>query len=243
MVTTAALVGLSRRMLDTPRSDYVASAAEEIRRLLPGDDVCWIQCDWDDGAFVVWRSSMHGRDTAAEGILPNMYANPAIQSYVRTPSDLSPRRLSDLPQNDDAEVDAFRSSQEYIGHRQLSMIVNVASATVGHGWVVTRDGRDFGSDELDTATRLLPVLYLLHQFCYPNLARTPVLTSREEQVVDLLTAGFTAVAIGHILGISPRTVRKHLENVYRKLGTHDRLLVALHRPLRARPSSGNDTTG
>ncbi len=39
----------------------------------------------------------------------------------------------------------------------------------------------------------------------------------------LLERGRTAEAIAHDLGISPRTVHKHLENLYRKLGVGDRL--------------------
>lgn len=231
----AALVELSRRLLEPSRDEYVAAAAAQIGRLLPAEDICWVQADWDSGSFVVWRASVQARDPAAERILPATYENPAIQTYVRAPLDLSPRRLSDLPLHSESEAAALRASHEYIGAQQLSMVVNVHSATIGHGWVVTRDGRDFRDDELDDASRILPVLYLLDRYHKPNLAIAPAdddLTRRERQVVDLLATGLTAAAIGRLLGISPRTVGKHLENAYRKLGTHDRLLVALGLPVR-----------
>ena len=41
--------------------------------------------------------------------------------------------------------------------------------------------------------------------------------------VFLRLGATTAVAIGHIRRITTRTVRKHLENIYAKLGKHDRL--------------------
>jgi DNA-binding NarL/FixJ family response regulator len=53
------------------------------------------------------------------------------------------------------------------------------------------------------------------------------LTSRELAVLHLLVEGCTAVAMAHRLGISVRTVQKHLEHVYRKLGVGDRLGAVL----------------
>lgn len=234
MITADTLIRLSRHLLETPQRDYVTAAAEQIGRLIPGDDVCWVQCNWDDDSFVVWRSSLSARDSAAERILPAAYENPAIQSYVRAPADLSPRRLSDLPLHSANESAALRLSQEYVGLRQVSMIVDLRSAKVGQGWILTRDSRDFGDQELDTATRILPVLYLLDHFHHPDLSVSHAdarrdLTARECQIIDLVTTGLTTGAIGHLLGISPRTVSKHIQNAYAKLGIHDRLLLARDR--------------
>jgi DNA-binding CsgD family transcriptional regulator len=49
------------------------------------------------------------------------------------------------------------------------------------------------------------------------------LTATELAVLQLLAEGLTAQAIGHRLASSPRTVQKHLEHLYRKLGVSDRL--------------------
>ena len=53
------------------------------------------------------------------------------------------------------------------------------------------------------------------------------LTSRERAVLDLMADGLIAAAIARQLGISPRTVSKHIESIYRKLGTHDRTSAVL----------------
>lgn len=53
------------------------------------------------------------------------------------------------------------------------------------------------------------------------------LTPREQAVLGLLVGGLTAGAIGHRLAISERTVHKHLEHVYAKLGVADRLSAVL----------------
>jgi DNA-binding NarL/FixJ family response regulator len=53
----------------------------------------------------------------------------------------------------------------------------------------------------------------------------PGLTAREVQVLRHVGTGLTAEAVARLLRISDRTVHKHLENAYRKLDRHDRLLA------------------
>jgi DNA-binding CsgD family transcriptional regulator len=53
------------------------------------------------------------------------------------------------------------------------------------------------------------------------------LTARETAVLDLMADGLITAAIARQLGISPHTVRKHIENIYRKLDTHDRVSTVL----------------
>lgn len=48
------------------------------------------------------------------------------------------------------------------------------------------------------------------------------LTPREAEVLRWLSSGKTDRDIGAILGISPRTVHKHLQRVYEKLGVECR---------------------
>lgn len=53
------------------------------------------------------------------------------------------------------------------------------------------------------------------------------LTARELTVLGLIADGLTAGAVGHRLLISPRTVQKHLENIYAKLRTTDKVSAVL----------------
>jgi DNA-binding CsgD family transcriptional regulator len=53
------------------------------------------------------------------------------------------------------------------------------------------------------------------------------LTPRELAVLGLLVEGLTACAIGRRLAIGERTVQKHLEHAYTKLGVGDRLSAVL----------------
>ena len=48
------------------------------------------------------------------------------------------------------------------------------------------------------------------------------LTSTELEILNLVAIGMTAVAIGHVRGTSPRSIRKQLETIYTKFGLRDR---------------------
>jgi DNA-binding NarL/FixJ family response regulator len=52
------------------------------------------------------------------------------------------------------------------------------------------------------------------------------LTSRESEVLSWLAKGKTNRDIAQILGLSPRTVDKHLEQIYAKLGVENRTAAA-----------------
>ena len=61
------------------------------------------------------------------------------------------------------------------------------------------------------------------------------LTEREVAILRLVAAGRTNSAIAHELQLSPRTVAKHLEHVYRKLGVSSRA-AAVSRMATGRPA-------
>ena len=52
------------------------------------------------------------------------------------------------------------------------------------------------------------------------------LTIREREIIDLVSEGLTNDEIAQRLWISPGTVRRHLENIYAKLGVHTRTAAA-----------------
>lgn len=95
----------------------------------------------------------------------------------------------------------------------------------------------FGTDELDLwADAAEPLAALFLRADRDDAARDGAVppsqttdqtgvTDRERDVLELLAQGLTAIAIAGRLDVSPRTVHRHLENTYRKLGVHDRLLA------------------
>jgi len=49
------------------------------------------------------------------------------------------------------------------------------------------------------------------------------LTTRELEIVRYVTSGMRNAQVGELLGISESTVKKHLNNIFQKLGVRDRL--------------------
>ncbi|MCH0557402.1 HTH domain-containing protein [Streptomyces sp. MUM 16J] len=110
------------------------------------------------------------------------------------------------------------------------------------GCLVYRSGSDFTDDHLVMAERAQPLLVAVERQrqlleawrrtagpdgAADQRAADCTLTPRETAVLVLLAEALTADAIGRRLGISTRTVHKHIENVYRKLGTRDRVGTVL----------------
>ena len=56
---------------------------------------------------------------------------------------------------------------------------------------------------------------------------SPALTSREKQVLQLLTKGYTYEELGGLLGITRLTVHSHVKNIYGKLAVHSRVEGAI----------------
>jgi DNA-binding CsgD family transcriptional regulator len=60
----------------------------------------------------------------------------------------------------------------------------------------------------------------------PTRLSTASLTPRETEVLSWIAKGKTNRDVGEILGMSPRTVNKHLEHVFEKLGVETRAAAA-----------------
>jgi DNA-binding NarL/FixJ family response regulator len=91
-------------------------------------------------------------------------------------------------------------------------------------WLLRRSGADFDEVDVVAAELLQPGLRI---GMGELLVGHSPLTARELGVLELIATGLTATAVARRCGISVRTVHKHLENVYRKLGCADRLSAVL----------------
>lgn len=75
------------------------------------------------------------------------------------------------------------------------------------------------------ALRILAYSLFSHVTSFRSIGITPAaesLTPREKEVIALSAEGFTSEDIGERLGMAPRTVNQHVDNVARKLGTKNR---------------------
>lgn len=117
--------------------------------------------------------------------------------------------------------------------QQLSMPLEFDGQTY-HAIVLNRlDHRDFSDDDVALAVRIQP-MFVAFQRQADILGSAPIpdviagiLTGRELAALRCLALGLTSRAIASRLYSSPRTVEKHLQNAYRKLGVHDRVSAML----------------
>jgi DNA-binding CsgD family transcriptional regulator len=100
------------------------------------------------------------------------------------------------------------------------------------GIALNRAGSDFTEDERDLLSVIrVPLLTALARARQRQRAREGLatatsgladLTDRESRILRLAALGRTNSAIAHALDVSPRTVAKHLEHIYRKLDVTSR---------------------
>ncbi|MHA6513088.1 helix-turn-helix transcriptional regulator [Tessaracoccus sp. Z1128] len=115
---------------------------------------------------------------------------------------------------------------------QLSVPLEPMSTAAPYtGWVLVSDDR-VSERAVETMAVFQPLLRALdrHIGALSTVDEAPDevgLTPREKVVLQLLADGLTAQAIASRLAVSKRTVHKHLEHLYRKLGAADRLTAVL----------------
>lgn len=235
-MTRSALLEMSFQLSELrDRQMYLASAQAVLSDLLPCDDVFWFEADFRMQRCLV----LHGHGVRPNGVLGGLVMeaaedHPVVQSYLWDPRQLVPRRISDVSTHSQWRHSRARSLlSPHMGPFELSVVMGLGPGPAGSTWTLNRVDRDFTDDELDLACQIQPVLVALDRLYRPRSpvpngpadASAPDLTSRELDILGLVALGLKADAIGHLRRISPRTVRKHLENAYGKLGTHDRLMA------------------
>lgn len=92
---------------------------------------------------------------------------------------------------------------------------------------VRERGRRFGERELLLMKLLLPHLDRpLAAAAKSSSPATPALTRRQREILNLVRVGMANKQIAGTLGISEGTVRKHLENIFARLGVQSRTAAA-----------------
>ena len=131
---------------------------------------------------------------------------------------------------------AVRDFLEPVGLQEQLAIPYRLGLTHHRAFVLARGDDDFSAEDLWVARQIQPLLRLLDRHYAAvapehggevGAAVDAGLTVRELAVLTLLADGYTASTIGDRLVISPRTVHRHLQGIYRKLGVADRVRAVL----------------
>ncbi|GAA2026818.1 hypothetical protein GCM10009839_26750 [Catenulispora yoronensis] len=196
-----------------------------LRRAVPADSVLWLAGDRQHPTM--WQAEPAGVLTAEQALaLDTHHGADPLLTHAWTGSGAAVRR-SDL-HNDpefrrlptfDAVFAPLRARRQLVvgvhpdDQRRVAVVFNRASP-------------DFAQHDVAVAEALRPrIARALARFGGPSPRREKV-SPREADVLDLLCRGLTDRQIATRLGISPRTVDKHLEHAYVKLGVRCRVQAA-----------------
>jgi DNA-binding CsgD family transcriptional regulator len=167
------------------------------------------------------------------------HENPLLQ-YWQSTHDGRAYRFSDVTTRE--ELEATRLYQEIylpLGiHHQMAFSLPSDSEAI-LAIVLHRSDPDFSDEERDFCNRARPFLIQAYRNAraYSEATRrvpealegvlvTHGLTNREAEVVRLVATGGSNRDVGARLGLSERTVQKHLERAFQKLGVATRSAAA-----------------
>jgi DNA-binding CsgD family transcriptional regulator len=219
-----------------------AAFAREGVALLPsliGSDLTTlVVCDLERGHRSVIPRGAVSRN-AVEVFDYYFHVHPLVREHGRN-SNAVTKRIRDL-----VPTEAFRQTALYNEYYR-PLRLDDAMAVPLHvdrrflvSFVLNRSGRGFSERDRELADILRPHLANLYRLgvalerarerpgeAEEEAAQAP-LTPREREVLDWVAAGKTNRDIAAILGASPRTVEKHLERIYEKLGVETRTAAVM----------------
>jgi DNA-binding CsgD family transcriptional regulator len=173
------------------------------------------------------------------------HQHPLINHYART-RESRPRKVSDfLSLTEFRRLDLYQEFFRVVAvNYQMAVTIPSANALV-IGIALNRAGRDFSERDRSVLDLVRPHLVQ----AYRNIAERSALreraeaaeqalwaesatvlaslTKREHEILVLVADGKTNPEIAGRLSVSPRTVQKHLEHVYDKLGVRTRTAAAM----------------
>jgi DNA-binding CsgD family transcriptional regulator len=207
----------------------------QLRRLIPCNVVSY--GEYEPGrmgyrAASLWAGEPVGMYTDA---ILNAY-QALCDQYPHPPSH--PAAI--LRWSDALSRDALRRMQLYwevmqpLGCEHVLTLWLRDGATVLGGFAFDRLHGDFRDRDLDLLKLILPHLVRLARRASDRWpAAAARLTPRERQILAWVARGKTNPEIAAVLQLAPGTVRKHLDNIYAKLGVPNRTAAVTHgyRPL------------
>jgi DNA-binding CsgD family transcriptional regulator len=232
-------------MLGKNRYDQVLDLALEMASMNPAEvDYDWIAQALQDvlecpsAAFsevgpdgvrgLGWPQTQLPTDMMTDVTRRNMERHPLIQHYLHS-VDRRPLAVTDM-----MGLRSWRSSavgsdiHAVMGfHDHLAIPLTSQPGTM-RAFALGREDRGFTHQEREFVERLHPSLVVLdHHAQTAQASATSTLTRRETQVLAQIATGLTRQATARRLRISIRTVDKHLESIYRKLGVNSHIQAVL----------------
>ncbi|HET6509140.1 MAG TPA: LuxR C-terminal-related transcriptional regulator [Baekduia sp.] len=193
---------------------------------------------------VVFVTSPEPADEYREAFTRLAGQNPLVERFLRTLDGRS-YRFSDVVSRDELHaLDLYREVYAHIDvEHQIAFVVETASETF-LAVALSRRDPDYTDAERALLDRVRPAIIQAHRHAVAHMRlryaltreqsqatiatalRDAGLTVREAEIVSLLAVGHSNASLATALGISVRTVNKHLQTAYRKLAVGGRSSAA-----------------
>jgi len=212
---------------------FARHGAQQLPRLVASEITTLSVCDLRRHTRSVVSSPSNAISQSERAVFDHFFD---VHPLVRYHSDTvggGTRRISDLlAQHDFRESGLYNEYYKRIGIDHAMAVPLVVDRGLLVSFVLNRSKSDFSERErmfLDLVREPLSSLYrhLLARGRGPAGFDALPVTPREREVLTWLAAGKTDKEIGEILGMSPRTVQKHLQHIYEKLGVETRTAAVM----------------
>jgi DNA-binding CsgD family transcriptional regulator len=200
-----------------------------LNRLIPSDEVAYCELDHVHGRTLAYFDT-NGSAGGADGAFWDVVRDHPLCRHQQAYADFSATRLSDVVSR--RKLVNSRIYAEWFApygiQAELEMGIARSRALTrnfifdrGHGDYSTRDRAvlDLVGPHLARIEEMTRLRAMVAASGPDELER---LTGREAEILELVAAGLTNAAIAERLWISPGTVKKHLDNIYAKLGVANR---------------------
>lgn len=224
-------------------ADSVESIARMgVRRLpaLAGSELTTLSvCDLRHATRSVVSFPEQAISAADRACFDRYFTRHPLVRYHSTNLDGGSHRISDsLAWSRFRETGLYNEYYRRIGIDHVIAVPLFVDSDLLVSFVLNRTRRDFSERDravLDLVRRPLARLYRSARAIELLQAQLPGkegfrmlrVTAREREILDWLAAGKTDRDIAAILGVSPRTVQKHLEHLYVKLGVETRTAAVM----------------
>jgi DNA-binding CsgD family transcriptional regulator len=210
-----------------PRA-FPPETLEALARLIPCDQIGYTEIDRLNRVILDYVGDDDDDD---DELFWSIVGQHPLCHHQQAYADFSALRLSDVVSR--AQLVRSRVYAEWFAPAGIAAELEVGiarSRARTRNFVLSRSSGDFSERDVAVLQMVAPHLERIHELNVLRGVALPddreSLTTREEEVLELVAGGLTNAAIAERLWISPGTVRKHLENVYAKLGVTNRTAAA-----------------
>ena len=217
---------------------FAGQGVTQLPRLVSSELTTLSICDLDSGHRSV-VSSLPGAISRREIEVFDRYffEHPLVREHGRNPA-AETRRINDLvPTADFQRTPLYNEYYRPIRIDHAMAVPIHVDRNLLVSFVFNRSKRDFSDRDRACLELIRPHLGNFYRLtrAMDNVRTAPLpqagpglrLSPREREVMQWLATGKTDRDIGEILGISPRTVHKHLQRIYEKLGVETRTAAVM----------------